>query len=815
MADISSDISRRGSDHAANITVQDEDLAFRLRSDAIWAGVFSRQDELGFKILPAEVNGEPLNNGQLEQAGQILANNADDVIEAMSEVFAVRIARTDRDGTDSINRDDLRRVRASINLPEDVTGTPDENTILNALAMRAFYDAVEDLGNDTRKHGRNTLTAANNIKADVQAEYLETLQDDLARADAILAKAGTQANTPTEPAENLVTLYNRLVDVGENDKTGGTIPIADVRAAAKTFRENGDAFSEGASEDMRKAVAAYLTFYDADGDGEMSAAREDARELDTTNETYQSILAAPTITPDMDAEINIETGDITIIIAPTFNINNITVENLGPVINNAIIAHCRGEDGEVDQDKLDRLLGQHNDADGAAITIIQNDIDVTVVDIDVNQLVIQQITVIQGDVNVEAGTDADAAEAEETAEAAVDTPTRTEPTRGAEHWFYRGNSSDEIAALQQALGVDEAYRTRLGDGWADWADGLIGSRTEAVINDYAGKHGINPRTMSLQEFTDHVRENLTADAAVTATAEVVETREETIVEAAERAAAEAAAEATVGAAETAILTDDDRVLDVDALDDGRKVLERWQADNPGVAFPSGGILSTFDTGLGDGRDPMLVFADAEGNPIVIQLHAENYQALINTQTFIDSHLEDKVIDDRDDYHQRRSSFPERADYGGVEFNVDRNTGVIDFNRVFIDGGQDGKFVSTLVTDENGSRMVEKDELTDALGDFDSSSEIKDVMADADKSLRQVWAAQVDRLQDVLENTSGTNLNVSFSGAGADSTAEISTSTGETIEIPKTLYDAIMDAADTRDAPAVEVAAKVEPPTLTG
>lgn len=438
-------------------------------------------------------------------------------------------------------------------------------------------------------------------------------------------------------------------------------------------------------------------------------------------------------TADIQITIDISIENNTFIVIGAEGVPNDTVGNM---IRGALAKEAKGEDGEIDPERLQALEDLIRDtADRAGgDTYITN----------ITEVAINQINVI----NLELEVVARAAEAEEAPEVVEETA----PAREVEHWFYRGNSSDEIAALQQALGVDETYRARLGDGWADWADGLIGSRTEGVVWDYADAHSIDPNTMSLEDFTNHVRDNLTADATLAAEIEAAEPVVETIVEAAGRAAAEAAVETAEAAPEAAARTvdprliSDDRVLDVDYLREANALIAE-----KGDSFPEQGLLHVI-------RSHTMFVQQIDGETVVTQVHAGNADQFGVSEALAGEHRE--------------------------------------------------SLTSTYVASANGGgTMYETDELADALDRYDG------VVRD-----RGEHGEDLDSLEDALRSGDVESLSVTFTETGLvtiEGTTAEADADGISIQIPQELYDRIMEAASTRDAPAVEVAATASPPTPTG
>ena len=177
-----------------------------------------------------------------------------------------------------------------------------------------------------------------------------------------------------------------------------------------------------------------------------------------------------------------------------------------------------------------------------------------------------------------------------------------------------------------------------------------------------------------------------------------------------------------------------------------------------------------------------------------------------------------VLDDAAEYNMEHGRLPSSANDGRLTFQVDRETGTIDFGqRPRVGRAVEG--LKTTFVNETGEgeydSVLENEELGDALGAYDSKNEIGRVLTDAGASVREEFAVRVERLQDAVEHGQAGHLSVEFKSGADGDVAEIEFGAdGEfsRIEIPKALYDAIMEQATVESTRDNSFAVEVTPPT---
>ena len=259
------------------------------------------------------------------------------------------------------------------------------------------------------------------------------------------------------------------------------------------------------------------------------------------------------------------------------------------------------------------------------------------------------------------------------------------------------------------------------------------------------------------------------------------------------------------------LSSSDRVLDVDVLEEAQETIERLRAVGSDT-IPEGGILTTVSTNLFDGKTPMLI-REINGELVVTQLNEDNFKGVMARNFLVDPKVEGEL-------REKADRGDTSVEYGGIRVLVNPATARPDFMQISIDAGRDDDFNSTFIRndDSGGGTVVETDELADAVNRFDGhhndpGAAIRYRFDLPAKYNAEALGKQLDTLEHHLRGDKNDGLSVQFSGAGAESIAEINYGNGKKIELPKPLYDAIMAAADTKDAPAVEITAQPGTPPM--
>jgi hypothetical protein len=258
---------------------------------------------------------------------------------------------------------------------------------------------------------------------------------------------------------------------------------------------------------------------------------------------------------------------------------------------------------------------------------------------------------------------------------------------------------------------------------------------------------------------------------------------------------EANAEITVTA--NPALIDDDRVLDGNILEDAQAVIARAGGD-----VPDAGILAIIEGG------PMLV-RQIDGETVVTQIHEDNFASVLGEGVELDSNLEGKL-------RERADMGDTEVKYRGVTIGVNpatadlRETSTISITKDRKDG-----LVNTFVSESTGKGVIiESEELADAIDHFDGRAP-RDERFVTNYNLPGEFdsaaiARGLDALERAIDNNGAGSLSVEFVEGANGTTAEINYGDGQKLEIPKGLYDAIMERAGqeaTRDhSQVVEISA---------
>lgn len=218
-------------------------------------------------------------------------------------------------------------------------------------------------------------------------------------------------------------------------------------------------------------------------------------------------------------------------------------------------------------------------------------------------------------------------------------------------------------------------------------------------------------------------------------------------------------------------------------------------------------MTTIKGWRGDDWTPMLVKAGEP--PVVIQLNPDNIQSVVTQNFIVDPWLEGKIYD-------KANLGDEAASFGNIVVPLISGTARPDFRYtgVSLSTDRDDDYSAVFVNEGEGRGvMVEADEFSDALADFDSVNELNHLSAFFNVN---GLAEQIQDFRRGVDSNSVTSISVQFDNPeSVYATAEINYGNGETIVIPKRMYDQIMDKASTRDAQSIEVTGEPSaPPAVT-
>lgn len=242
------------------------------------------------------------------------------------------------------------------------------------------------------------------------------------------------------------------------------------------------------------------------------------------------------------------------------------------------------------------------------------------------------------------------------------------------------------------------------------------------------------------------------------------------------------ADAEITVTANAALLDDDRVLDGKILAAGQEALNRTVP--LGGVIPDAGILTIIEGG------PMLV-RQIEGELIVTQLHENNYSEVLGEGFQMDPELEGKL-------RERADMGDTSAKFAGVTVGVDPRNANPDLTSVIIDRGRKDGLVNTFVSESTGKGVIiESEELADAIDRFDGRAGDERLVTHYDLPSEfdsATVARGLDALERAIDNNGAGSLSVEFVDGANGTTAEINYGDGQKLEIPKGLYDAIMERA---------------------
>ncbi len=249
-------------------------------------------------------------------------------------------------------------------------------------------------------------------------------------------------------------------------------------------------------------------------------------------------------------------------------------------------------------------------------------------------------------------------------------------------------------------------------------------------------------------------------------------------------AATAEAEITVRA--HSARADDDRVLDGNIITEAQEALNRNV--ERGDVIPDAGILTIIEGG------PMLV-RQIEGELVVTQIHEDNFASVLSEGVVLDTELEGKL-------RERADMGDTEVRFSGVTIGVDPSTADLqDTSTISITKDRKDGLVNTLVSDSSGAGvLIESEELADAIDHFDGRAP-RDERFVTNYDLPGTFdsaaiARGLDALERAIDNNGAGSLSVEFIEGANGTTAEINYGDGQKLEIPKGLYDAIMERAGT-------------------
>ncbi len=340
---------------------------------------------------------------------------------------------------------------------------------------------------------------------------------------------------------------------------------------------------------------------------------------------------------------------------------------------------------------------------------------------------------------------------------------------------------------------------------------IAGVTTPEELTAYLAEHGeridTEIRTALYSDFTVvNVEDGLSAEELTTlngwidAQMEGASDVEKVLLE---RARGIIEADTTPGADNTITVTantaliDDDRVLDGNILEDAQAVIAR-----AGGEVPEAGILAIIE------GSPMLV-RQIEGETIVTQIHEDNFDSVLGEGVALDSHLEGKL-------RERADMGDTSVRYRDVTIGVNPATAnLLGTDSITIQQGRKDGLVNTFVSESTGKGVIiESEELADAIDHFDGRAP-RDERFVTNYNLPGEFdsasiARGLDALERAIDNNGAGSLSVEFVEGANGTTAEINYGDGQKLEIPKGLYDAIMERANheaTRDhSQVVEVSA---------
>lgn len=230
------------------------------------------------------------------------------------------------------------------------------------------------------------------------------------------------------------------------------------------------------------------------------------------------------------------------------------------------------------------------------------------------------------------------------------------------------------------------------------------------------------------------------------------------------------------------LTDEDRVLDGDALQEAQEVLTRAGGD-----VPEAGILAIIEGG------PMLV-RQINGETVVTQVHENNFSEVLGEGVKLDAPLEGRL-------RERADMGDTSVEYKDVTIGLDPATAnLLDTSTITIQQGDKEGLFSTFVAESTGRGVViESEELADAVDYFDGRAADERLVTHFDlpgEFDSATVARGLEALERALDNNGAGSLSVEFVEGANGTTAEINYGDGQKLEIPKGLYDAIMEKATT-------------------